>query len=447
MSSRGRRSPPQSLADPAANESSPLLVPGSISLNYNSDSAVYDRKEEEGASNGSRRFFGAGSDGSSADDSDEHEDFSDLDRQFSPTSYRQQAPDAFRQIPRANWHGLGSRSKFKRSKPLPAPGTVSHTTRRSRMRTIKKQLREPPSAPKLRVSAYCTCDQLQLFKLLKWLERVETGQLPGGELHPDGWRHKMYMGAIHSSCAPAPDLAEGAPVPYQQKDAFYFATGCAVFWGLTRAEEQAHLVALGAFSVGPVKQVEVEDMDYTYGDASLICNDAITLSSNRASEKLAVSFAMAQSSKLDVFEERVEETIRETKHVPQNLAATGSIQYSQSDISKLIGRLFIERSDVNLNSDMLDEPDFFWEDDEYEPLYKKVMKYLSVDNRVQILNTRLDILRELLDVLSQQLAHQHDTKLEMIVIWLIVAEVAVQVVWNILIKDILGFFPHSDTSD
>ena len=55
----------------------------------------------------------------------------------------------------------------------------------------------------------------------------------------------------------------------------------------------------------------------------------------------------------------------------------------------------IQRSDVNLNSDMLDEPDFFWEDDEYEPLYKKVMKYLSVDNRVQILNTRLDILREL----------------------------------------------------
>lgn len=50
---------------------------------------------------------------------------------------------------------------------------------------------------------------------------------------------------------------------------------------------------------------------------------------------------------------------------------------------------------MNLNSDMLDEPDFFWEDDEYEPLYKKMMKYLDVDNRVHILNTRLDILREL----------------------------------------------------
>ncbi|CAI5724671.1 unnamed protein product [Hyaloperonospora brassicae] len=442
MSSRRSRSPLHDAAVDAP-ETSPLLPPGSISLNYNSDSAVYDRKGEE-ISNDSRRYFhgnstpnnnsssrsnSSNSRASSRNEeskSEELEDLSDLDGQLlSPTSYRQQA-EPFRPIPRTNWRSFGIPRKFKRGapKPLPTPGTVSHTTRRSRMRTINKQLRAPPSSSKLRVSAYCTCDQLQLFKLLKWLERVETGQLPGGELHPDGWTHE---------------------IPYQQKDAFYFATGCAVFWGLTRAEEQAHLVALGAFSVGPVKQVEVEDMDYMYGDTSIICNDAITLSSNRASEKLAVSFAMAQSSKLDVFEERVEETIRETKHVPQNLAATGSIQYSQDDISKLIGRLFIERSDVNLNSDMLDEPDFFWEDDEYEPLYKKVMKYLSVENRVQILNTRLDILRALLDVLSQQLAHQHDTKLEMIVIWLIVAEVAVQIVWNILIKDILGFFPRSDS--
>lgn len=73
------------------------------------------------------------------------------------------------------------------------------------MRSIKKHLREPPSVQKLRVSAYCTCDQLQLFKLLKWLERVETGQLPGGELNPNGWSHKMYMGAIHSTCAPIVD--------------------------------------------------------------------------------------------------------------------------------------------------------------------------------------------------------------------------------------------------
>ncbi|TYZ57433.1 hypothetical protein PybrP1_003673 [[Pythium] brassicae (nom. inval.)] len=391
-----------------ANESAPLLEPGALTLNYNSDSAVsaLEARDQVGPMQHRHFYYGPGTHYSttvSSDDDDDGEDDGEDDSDdarrldFRAPGYTLQASEfAGRPIPRANWRSLVNR-KSKRTK--------------------------------LRVSAYCTCDQLQLFKLLKWLERVETGQLPGGELNPNGWSHKMYMGAIHSTCAPIVDETDDMVVPaaYRQKDVFYFATGCTVFWGLTRTEEQGHLRALTAFSVGPVKQIEVEDMDYTYGEATSIVNDAITLSSNLASEKLAISFAMAQSAKLDVFEERVEETIQQTKHIPQNLATTGSIH------------------DVNLNSDMLDEPDFFWEDDEYEPLYKKMMRYLDVENRVQILNTRLDILRELLDVLSQQLAHQHDTKLEWIVIWLIVAEVVVQIVWNIIIKDILGFFPRSDT--
>jgi uncharacterized Rmd1/YagE family protein len=82
---------------------------------------------------------------------------------------------------------------------------------------------------------------------------------------------------------------------------------------------------------------------YAYRGVSSVVNDSITLTSFRASEKIAISFAMAQSSKLDVFEQRVDETIQETRHIPQTLAETGEIKkYSQKDISQLIGRLFIE---------------------------------------------------------------------------------------------------------
>lgn len=44
---------------------------------------------------------------------------------------------------------------------------------------------------------------------------------------------------------------------------------------------------------------------------------------------------------------------------------------------------------------MLDSPDYFWEEDEFEPLYSKMMRYLDVAHRVTVLNTRLDVLREL----------------------------------------------------
>ncbi|RHY52966.1 hypothetical protein DYB26_005856 [Aphanomyces astaci] len=421
-----------------ADEGSPLIQPRRP-FNYNSDSGVHYGLDGS-LSPSTRRhvYYGAGHyNATNNSSSDEENDDAFAIAIADPKVDRMPLP-----------HAKSSRTALRAflKKPTPVHTIVllvlSHIipkqesvnekanryTRRTRMRNMKK-FRVRMGVPKLlRVSAYCTCDSISLFKLLKWLERVETGQLPGGELNPNGWTHKMHMGAIHSACTS--DERE--------------ETGCTVFWGLTRAEEQAHIQAIRAFSNGSVKQVEVEDMDFCYGDASSVINDSITLSSFRSSEKIAISFAMAQSSKLDVFEQRVDETIQETRHIPQTLAETGEIKkYSQKDISQLIGRLFIERSDINLNSDMLDDPDFFWDDDEYQPLYKKMMKYLDVDNRVHILNTRLDILRELLDVLSQQLARQHDTKLEWIVIWLIVAEVVVEVFWNILIKDILGFFAHN----
>ncbi len=55
------------------------------------------------------------------------------------------------------------------------------------------------------------------------------------------------------------------------------------------------------------------------------------------------------------------------------------------------------------------------------------MSYLEMSGRTEILNKRLDMLRELLDVLQQQLENAHAVKLEMIVIYLIVMEVVLQV--------------------
>jgi uncharacterized Rmd1/YagE family protein len=90
----------------------------------------------------------------------------------------------------------------------------------------------------------------------------------------------------------------------------------------------------------------------------------------------------------------------------------------------------------------LDEPDFLWDNDHYEPLYKRMVKYLDVNNRVKILNKRLDILRELVEVLNQELTQQHGDKLEWIIIWLLVAEILISVGWNIIVKDVLGYFQY-----
>ena len=93
----------------------------------------------------------------------------------------------------------------------------------------------------------------------------------------------------------------------------------------------------------------------------------------------------------------------------------------------MIGEVFVIRHDVNLHSEILDVPDFFWKQEKFERDYKMVYKYLEMAERTEVLNKRLDMLRDLLDVLQQQLENAHAVKLEWIVIWLIVIEVLVQV--------------------
>ena len=82
---------------------------------------------------------------------------------------------------------------------------------------------------------------------------------------------------------------------------------------------------------------------------------------------------------------------------------------------------------------------------------------------MDLLNKRLDIMKELLDMLADEQVcpslfaghltpacgslclqqNNHATKLEWIIIWLIVFEVVIMVIWDIIIKDILGFFPSN----
>jgi uncharacterized Rmd1/YagE family protein len=49
----------------------------------------------------------------------------------------------------------------------------------------------------------------------------------------------------------------------------------------------------------------------------------------------------------------------------------------------------------------------------------------------------LEIMKELFDMITAEQQDRHSSNLELIIIWLIVIEVLIEVVWQIMIKDIL----------
>ena len=94
-----------------------------------------------------------------------------------------------------------------------------------------------------------------------------------------------------------------------------------------------------------------------------------------------------------------------------------------------MGRVFLQKSAVNLLSSVLDTPEMFWNSpDSLQNLYEGCTEYLEYENRVEVLNSRFQVLQEMLDMIRDQQNNLHTTRLEWIVIWLILVEIIVGVV-------------------
>lgn len=273
------------------------------------------------------------------------------------------------------------------------------------------------------------------------------------------------------------------------RDAFLFPYGSAVLWGFTSEEERSFLLTLQPYCEPLSLGVDSEPLDDELGDSEfmlyeasepgaeatisvedsssdasasagtvasdgnsaggggsanglVLSNNIIRLKSTEQDsvlEKLAISFAFAQSAKLAVFEAALEVTSEELRPIPVQLAAKGRCKLSVNEISRLTGRVFLERNAVNLYSNILDTPEFFWEAEAVEPLYRRVNRYLDVEDRVRILNTRLDIVNDLLDSLCTQLETRNAHRLEIIIIYLIALEIILELAKEFTLPALFGY--------
>lgn len=69
--------------------------------------------------------------------------------------------------------------------------------------------------------------------------------------------------------------------------------------------------------------------------------------------KLSVSHAIAQSTKLSIYEGQMQDSFVSTALFPKELAETGELSLARSDALRITGRLFTLRIDVNLSSGIL----------------------------------------------------------------------------------------------
>ncbi|KAG5919372.1 hypothetical protein E4U61_000947 [Claviceps capensis] len=267
------------------------------------------------------------------------------------------------------------------------------------------------------------------------LERDDRGALPYGHSAPalNGFQRDQEDGLPSHMSRLAPDAKRFGEL-------FVFSYGVAVFWNFSEHQEKDILADLTfADAEGPVSLLtrpleqdgfETEEFHFEYSadvKRPRVFNDMITLLPRSDHMiKLTISHAIAQSTKLCFFEERMGETMLDAQHVPKTLALTGQLNMTRKEIVTLLGRLFKSRVDINLSSNMLDVPNFFWDSEPtLHPLYVAIREYLEIDPRIKVLNERCRVFLDLAEILSDSIADAKMSYITWIVIILIIVSILV----------------------
>lgn len=253
-----------------------------------------------------------------------------------------------------------------------------------------------PDTKLFRVTAYCTADNYDLKNLYKYLKKNSLCN-----------KVSMYFGeCLYTSM--------NFRSSEETLDCFFYEYGVVVCWGMDETQESMIVKLVGKYEQNPYQPSEVEVESFKYGvtDNPFIINDVIYLNSENHFTKMVISIAIAQSVKLDYFENLVDNTIDAVKEFPEEVEREGKVSKSKKEILKMIGKLHRLRFNLNLGSNILDEPEFVWDYPAFSSLYETCKRYLEIKPRADLLNRRCDVINGILQILSENTNRSNDETYE-----------------------------------
>ncbi|XP_042333323.1 required for meiotic nuclear division protein 1 homolog isoform X1 [Sceloporus undulatus] len=226
---------------------------------------------------------------------------------------------------------------------------------------------------------------------------------------------------------------ENSAKEYDPGMIFFFREGSVVFWNVEEKTVKNIMQVLEKHEIQPYEIAlvhwENEEINYKRGEGQsklhrgeILINseldaDEVTL------EKFAFSNALCLSVKLAIWEASVDNFVESIQSIPEILKSRRKVKLSHADVMQKIGELFALRHRINLSSDLLITPDFYWDREHLEQLYDKMCQFLSINRRVKVVNEKLQHCTELTDLMRNHLSEKHALRLEWMIVILITIEV------------------------
>jgi uncharacterized Rmd1/YagE family protein len=136
-----------------------------------------------------------------------------------------------------------------------------------------------------------------------------------------------------------------------------------------------------------------------------------------------VMLNLSQSVALDRYSEITEELLVETNKHTSYLEEKGKLDISGNSLKRFIGKILNIKNKISENLYIFDSPESTWENEQLNKINQDLKRTFDLQDRYRLIHDRIDIIKENLELFKDIMDHKESSKLEWIIIILIVIEV------------------------
>ncbi|WP_020175336.1 RMD1 family protein [Methyloferula stellata] len=236
------------------------------------------------------------------------------------------------------------------------------------------------------------------------------------------------------------DMISANPLAFQAGARGFVALyrfGVAVMIGLSPLEEDDVLQAVKVRVSGPHAHVDDEMAVLeisTEPDDKVTPGGAIAMKDLSSERLLVLADALAKSVSLGRDEREVNAVFDIIEPFAAQLAATGRPPWKRRFMLRLIGQTLLVQHRVSGRVAVEEKPDVLWDRPDLERLYARLEDEYELKERAQTLKNKLDVIGETARALNDMIDADRATRLEIIIVILIAAEIllsiAQMVMWH-----------------
>ena len=214
---------------------------------------------------------------------------------------------------------------------------------------------------------------------------------------------------------------------------FVFKNGTVVSWGIKRHQVSAYIDTILLFAYKPLPTRTHDEFIYRAGEKTAIEPhdyfdvDCLSIDTDSEDLKLSLSYGFSQSVKLQYFETILETLIEKYTPLIHSLSNKSGVSVKRYQIQHVIGEILSAKSEMNLISNFLYHPKYFWQHPTLEEYFIMLERYLHIQRRINAINHRLDTLNEIFNMFNDYLESSRSHSLEVTIVVLIAIEIVMGV--------------------